>query len=105
MITKLPRADLTRAIEEVNGWLETAAAEPGRFAGLLGDGSDAEDVAGYLSEAADLREEGAFDDDGDFAPYLFCFLKALRAVLLDARAKDLVVVHVRYVYLFREVDP
>lgn len=101
-MTSLLSRDLERAIEAVNAWLKIAATEPQRFADLVGDGYDAESIVLLLEECVDLREEGSFREDGDLAPYLIGFLKALLNLMLDARARGLSLVHVRYVSFLRE---
>ncbi len=101
--TVLPAADVAEAIDNVDAWLRTARLEPDHFSKVLDDCSYTGDVTNSLREALDLREEGAFKDDGDCAPHLFGFLAGLRAILLQAKDKGWAVVHVRYVFLFRSV--
>ena len=62
----------------------------------------AEHIAEEARDAFDLTEERKFRSEGDRPMYFFSFLKGLRTVLLDARARGLAVMHIRYVYLFSE---
>jgi hypothetical protein len=99
LITALTHAGIPDALAEIESWLATATHNPERFvAPLVTD--DVEIIAEEARDAVDLTEGGATRDDGDRPIYFFSFIKGLRTVLLDAHARRLAVLHVRYVYLF-----
>jgi len=99
VITTVPNAKLSSAIEALDAWLTIASTEPGRWAALIDEGDDAEGIAKDFENSEDLRDEGACHD-GEWPYYLFSFLKSLRAALVFAQVNGLALVHVRYVYLF-----
>jgi hypothetical protein len=101
VVTKLPFAEVPSAAEEVGAWLRTIATEPWRFPDLLGEDCSREDAAAAIDEAEDLRDLNSHED-GDYAPYLFSYLKSLRTMLRDALAHEMAVVHVRFTFLFRK---
>ncbi len=101
LITALTHVGIPDALAEIESWLATATHNPERFvAPLATDDLDVEIIAEEVRDAVDLTEEGATHDDGDRPIYFFSFIKSLRRVLLDAHARRLAVLHVRYVYLF-----
>lgn len=105
MITTVPNAKLGAAIEALDAWLTSASTEPGRWADLIDEGNDAEEMAKYFEDSEDLRDEGACNDDGNWPYFLFSFLKSLKAALVFAHENNLALVHVRYVYLFAKNLP
>jgi hypothetical protein len=104
LITALAHAGIPDALAEIESWLATATRHPERFiAPMWLHPGDEELITEEARNAADLTEEGA-GVEGDRPMYFFSFLKGLRTVLLDAHARRLAVLHVRYVYLFSR-DP
>jgi hypothetical protein len=103
VVTKLPHADLLSASRELDVWFARIVEEAARFEALLGGCIDPEELANWIEEAVDLRQDGVPKEDGDFATYLFCFLRALQALFQEAWELDLAVVHSRCTYLHRTV--
>jgi hypothetical protein len=100
VVTKLPHADLMSASRDIDAWFRHLKLEPMRFYGLLN--GEPEEASRWIDESVDLREEES-RDDGDFAPYLFSFLKSLKSLLQQALELGSAVVHVRCTYLLRSV--
>lgn len=101
VVTKLSHADLMPALREIEGWFERITEAPASVPGLFDSDCRADEVSSAIHDAVDLRGGEAPGDDGDFAWYLFCFLRSLQALLQEAWASDSAVVHVRCTYVFR----
>lgn len=100
VVTRLAHANLLSASREIDAWFKRIADEPERFHFLL-NGCEAEEVTKAIDESVDLRMDGAPGEDGDFAAYLFCFLKALQAIFQEAWESESEIGYVRCTYVYR----
>jgi len=101
LMTALPHAGITGALAEIDSLLVTATDHPERFEAAMAN-FDAACIAEDARAALDLTKDGVQEmglaEDGDRPIYFFSFLKGLRTVLLDAQARRMAVLHLRYVY-------
>jgi hypothetical protein len=100
-MTSLPHAGITGALTEIDSLLVTAANNPERFEAPMANfhaACIAEDARDALDLTKDGVQEMGLAEDGDRPIYFFSFLKGLRTVLLDAQARRMAVLHLRYVY-------
>lgn len=97
LVTSLPHAGVPNAVAEIDSWLAIAATHPERFVTPLAT-EEIDWIAQGVREAADMTTQRDFSHGPDDEPiYFFSFLKGLRSLLLDAHARRLAVLHVRFV--------
>ncbi len=101
LMTALPYAGIADALAEIDSLSVRAANHPERFEAPMAN-FHAALIAEDARDALDLTKDGVQNsglaEDGDRPIYFFSFLKGLRTVLLDAQARRMAVLHLRYRY-------